>query len=176
MFFVEKISRDKSKILFSFLNYEILITERREKFNKQMIFFYFFRLLWVIFGLLDPDSESGSTDPIESGSNRDPDPQPCFGSTCPPTSSIYVSDVYILFAGTIPPLPLQLNFVLILNSLRKDAKSSTNKRYLYKHILYMNEFVVCFLMSAKSPLLYLISKCVLGFLFSLSLKVNIIVP
>ncbi len=34
-------------------------------------------LLWVIFALLDPDldSGSGSTDPIESGSN--PDPQPC---------------------------------------------------------------------------------------------------
>jgi hypothetical protein len=32
--------------------------------------------LWVIFALLDPDpdSEYGSTDPIESGSN--PDPQP----------------------------------------------------------------------------------------------------
>jgi hypothetical protein len=32
--------------------------------------------LWVIFALLDPDSESGSgsTDPIESGFN--PDPQP----------------------------------------------------------------------------------------------------
>jgi hypothetical protein len=30
--------------------------------------------LWVIFALLDPDpdSESGSTDPIESGSNPDP--------------------------------------------------------------------------------------------------------
>jgi hypothetical protein len=25
----------------------------------------------------DPDSESGSTDPIESGSNPDQDPQPC---------------------------------------------------------------------------------------------------
>jgi hypothetical protein len=35
-------------------------------------------LLWVIFALLDPDtdSESGSTDPIESESNPDPDPQP----------------------------------------------------------------------------------------------------
>jgi hypothetical protein len=34
--------------------------------------------LWVIFALLDPDpdSGSGSTDLIESGSN--PDPQPCF--------------------------------------------------------------------------------------------------
>ncbi len=33
-----------------------------------------FLLLWVIFGLLDPDpdSESGSADPIESGSNPDP--------------------------------------------------------------------------------------------------------
>jgi hypothetical protein len=28
------------------------------------------------FALLDPDPETGSTDPIESGSNPDPDPQP----------------------------------------------------------------------------------------------------
>jgi hypothetical protein len=43
----------------------------------------FFLLLWVIFALLDPDSESGSgsTDPIESGSNPDPDPQSCFFQT-----------------------------------------------------------------------------------------------
>jgi hypothetical protein len=36
-------------------------------------------LLFVIFALLGPDSESrsGSTDPIESGSSWDPDPQPC---------------------------------------------------------------------------------------------------
>jgi hypothetical protein len=37
--------------------------------------------LWVIFALLDQDPNSeygrGSTDPIESGSNWDPDPQPC---------------------------------------------------------------------------------------------------
>jgi hypothetical protein len=37
--------------------------------------------LWVIFALLDPDPDSeygsGSTDPIEYGSNPDPDPQPC---------------------------------------------------------------------------------------------------
>jgi hypothetical protein len=37
--------------------------------------------LWVIIALLDPDpnseSGSGSTDPIESGSNPDLDPQPC---------------------------------------------------------------------------------------------------
>jgi hypothetical protein len=42
-------------------------------------------LLWVTFALLDPDPDSesgstdpieyGSTDPIESGSNTDPDPQ-----------------------------------------------------------------------------------------------------
>jgi hypothetical protein len=36
--------------------------------------------LWVIFALLDPDPDSeygsGSTDPIEPGSNSDPDPQP----------------------------------------------------------------------------------------------------
>jgi hypothetical protein len=37
---------------------------------QNMKFLYFFLLLWVIFALLDldPDSESGSTDPIESGS------------------------------------------------------------------------------------------------------------
>jgi hypothetical protein len=37
-----------------------------------------FLLLWVIFALLDPvpDPESGSTGPIESGSNPDPDPKP----------------------------------------------------------------------------------------------------
>jgi hypothetical protein len=37
---------------------------------QNMKFFNFFLLLWVIFALLDPDSESGSgsTDPIESGS------------------------------------------------------------------------------------------------------------
>jgi hypothetical protein len=42
----------------------------------------FFLLLWVIFALLDPnpDSEygSGSTGPIEYGSNPDPDPTPWF--------------------------------------------------------------------------------------------------
>jgi hypothetical protein len=37
----------------------------------------FFLVLWVIFALLDPspDCGSGSGDPIESGSNPDPDPQ-----------------------------------------------------------------------------------------------------
>jgi hypothetical protein len=41
---------------------------------------HFFLILFVNFVLLDPDpdSESGSTNPIESGSNMDPDPQLCF--------------------------------------------------------------------------------------------------
>jgi hypothetical protein len=45
---------------------------------QNMKFFNFFLLLWVIFALLDPvpDSESGATEPIESGTH--PDPQPCF--------------------------------------------------------------------------------------------------
>ncbi len=54
----------------------------------------FFLLLWVIFTLLDPDPVaecgSGSTGPIEYGSNTntdpdpDPDPKPCFfkGKRC----------------------------------------------------------------------------------------------
>jgi hypothetical protein len=45
-----------------------------------MKFLNFFYFLWVIFALLDPDPDSeygsGSTDPIESGSNTDPDLQP----------------------------------------------------------------------------------------------------
>jgi hypothetical protein len=45
-----------------------------------MKFLNFFLLLWVIFALLDldPDSQygSGSPDPIESGSNSDPDTDP----------------------------------------------------------------------------------------------------
>jgi hypothetical protein len=45
---------------------------------QNMKFLNFFVLLCVNFVLLDPDSESGSgsTDPIESGSHWDPDPQP----------------------------------------------------------------------------------------------------
>ena len=47
---------------------------------QNMKFLKFFLLLWVIFALLDPDPDSeygsGSTDPIESVSNWDPDPQP----------------------------------------------------------------------------------------------------
>ncbi len=47
---------------------------------KKWNFLNFFLLLWVIFGLLnpDPDSEygSGSIDPIEFGSNSDPNPDP----------------------------------------------------------------------------------------------------
>jgi len=46
-----------------------------------MQFLKLFLLLWVIFALLDPDPNSeyefGSTDSIESGSNWDPDTQPC---------------------------------------------------------------------------------------------------
>jgi hypothetical protein len=42
---------------------------------------WFFILLWVNFAFLDPDTASeygsGSTDPIKSGSNWDPDPHPC---------------------------------------------------------------------------------------------------
>ncbi len=46
---------------------------------QNMKFLDFFLLLWINFAFLDSeDSESGpgSTDPIESGSNTDPDPQP----------------------------------------------------------------------------------------------------
>jgi hypothetical protein len=41
--------------------------------NKKFLNFILF--LWVILALLDPDSESGSSDLIESGSN--PDPKHC---------------------------------------------------------------------------------------------------
>jgi hypothetical protein len=44
---------------------------------QKMKFIKFFLCLWVIFAFLEPnpDCESGSVDPIESGSNPDPDPQ-----------------------------------------------------------------------------------------------------
>ncbi len=51
---------------------------------KTRTFTSFCLLLWVIFALLDPDpdseygSGSGFKDPIEYGSNPDPDPQPCY--------------------------------------------------------------------------------------------------
>jgi hypothetical protein len=45
---------------------------------QNMKFLKFFLLLWVIFGLLNPDLDpeygSRSIDPIESGSNSDPQP------------------------------------------------------------------------------------------------------
>jgi hypothetical protein len=41
---------------------------------QNMNFYKFVLLLWVIFALLDPDPDSGSTGPIESGSNPDPKP------------------------------------------------------------------------------------------------------
>ncbi len=51
-----------------------------------------FLRLWVIFALLDPDpdSEYGSTDLIESGSNRDPDPQHCILQICSFTSGFRI--------------------------------------------------------------------------------------
>jgi hypothetical protein len=55
---------------------------------QNMKFLNFFLLLWVIFALLDLDSESGSgygcTDLIQSGSNSDLDPKlgPFFASIC----------------------------------------------------------------------------------------------
>ncbi len=48
--------------------------EREHPALQNMKFLNFFLILWAIFNLLDPDSESGSTDLIESGYNQDPDP------------------------------------------------------------------------------------------------------
>ncbi len=56
---------------------------KREYPELQNITFLIFLFLWVIFALLDPDqdpdseSEYGSTDLIESGSNPDPVPKHC---------------------------------------------------------------------------------------------------
>jgi hypothetical protein len=64
------------------LQKKLSVLKRGRPTLQNMNFYKFFLLLWVIFDFLDtdpgPDSESGSTDPIESGSNPDPDPQPCF--------------------------------------------------------------------------------------------------
>jgi hypothetical protein len=52
--------------------------KRPSNTSKHELFQKYFLLLWVTFALLDPDpdSVSGSTDLIESGSIQDPDPQP----------------------------------------------------------------------------------------------------
>ncbi len=58
---------------------EAISSQREQPALQNMKFRKHFLLLWVIFALLDPDSDSeygsGSTDLIESGSN--PDPEPC---------------------------------------------------------------------------------------------------
>jgi hypothetical protein len=63
---------------------EAFSSQKRPSNTSKHELYNFFLLLWVIFALLDPDpdSECGSTDPIESGFNpdpdTDPDPQPWF--------------------------------------------------------------------------------------------------
>ncbi len=71
---------------------------------KTWTFTNFFLLLWVIFALLDPgpDSESGSTGPIESGSNPDPDPKPCYtwwNGIHKKTDSRYYRDLFVPWEG-----------------------------------------------------------------------------
>ncbi len=53
---------------------EALNSQKRPSNTSEHELKIFFLLLWVIFALLDPDpdSESGSTDPIESGSGSAP--------------------------------------------------------------------------------------------------------
>ncbi len=69
-------------------------SQKRTSNTSKHEFFEFFST-FVAFALLDPDpdSESGSTDPIESGSNTDPDPQPWLSGTCSsrPTSTALIS-------------------------------------------------------------------------------------
>jgi hypothetical protein len=48
---------------------------------------------------LDPDLQYGSSDPTESGSNPDPDPQHCFSDPSPPkpfSSYLCLSELQIL--------------------------------------------------------------------------------
>jgi hypothetical protein len=58
---------------------EAFSSQKRPSNTSKHELLQIFLLLWVIFGLLDPDpdseSGSGSTGPIEYGSN--PDPKPC---------------------------------------------------------------------------------------------------
>jgi hypothetical protein len=55
---------------------EAFHSQMRTSINTKHEISLYFLLLWVIFALLDPDpdSESRSNDPIESGSNSDPEP------------------------------------------------------------------------------------------------------
>ncbi len=79
---------------------EASIPQKRTSSNSKHEISTFFLLLWVIFALLDPDpdSESGSTDLIESGS-----------ATLPKTLfrfSMAPSVPAVVFRGGFLPLPL----------------------------------------------------------------------
>jgi hypothetical protein len=53
---------------------EAFSPQKRTSSTSNMKFLNFFLFMWIIFALLDPNSDSGygSTDLIESGSNPDP--------------------------------------------------------------------------------------------------------
>ncbi len=67
--------RSSSLLLCSSYRRSLQLSKETIQHFKTWTFTNFFLLLQVIFALLDPDSGSGSTGPIESGSN--PDPKPC---------------------------------------------------------------------------------------------------
>ncbi len=68
--------------------------------------------MWVILALLDPDPDSeygsGSTDPIEYGSNTDPvpdpDPQPCVNTRN--------SLIFSIFSSRIVPIQMSVGYAV----------------------------------------------------------------
>ncbi len=111
--------------------------KRGHRTLQNMNFYKFFLLLWVIFALLDPDSEygsgSGSTGPIEYGSNPDPDPKPCsshiFGISPHPQPSFSLGGVKTLpspslfsVVGGRVPVPSQTSAVKNCSRSRLEKK------------------------------------------------------
>jgi hypothetical protein len=76
--------------------------------------------LWVIFVLLDPDPDSGSTDPIEYGSN----PDPGSGST---TRTYTVPVPYICQATFFSHLNLAENSLVVFVFSFKEFNDASKK-------------------------------------------------
>jgi hypothetical protein len=106
-----------------------------------------FLLLWVIFALLDPDpadseSGSGSTDPIESGSN--PDPQPCLQVVGHVLDSINLDarergrsiefrDLYYVYVNEDPRYGMTyiLDLLLVYKKFKGNKVTMKVRRHLY---------------------------------------------
>jgi hypothetical protein len=93
------------------------VSERTSS-TSNMKFRNFFRFLWIIFALLDPDP--GSSDLIESGTNPDPNPKHCYmqGFQANKESRIVFGSVY----SNLNLKVIKLKFILRILPLTHGRK------------------------------------------------------